>query len=235
MEGPVSPRDGEQTSPRCRIRRARRVSGLEARYRSHTILRMARLERHARLERGGAQPRRTICGFARRAFIPLLRLCRISPCRLCCRRCASNPGSRRRSWVGYNRVHAPLLPADRTPAKRVESSTRDRLRHTGSGDPIVFLHGNPTSSYLWRKTSSHTGRAGPCLAPDLVGMATGEARPAPTGSSITRGSRACSAPGAGPNVVLVGSRLGLPASAPLGATPSRELKGVAYMEASSNP
>ncbi len=41
---------------------------------------------------------------------------------------------------------------------------------TGSGDPIVFLHGNPTSSYLWRNVIPHVESSGRCLAPDLIGM-----------------------------------------------------------------
>ena len=40
----------------------------------------------------------------------------------------------------------------------------------GGGDPIVFLHGNPTSSYLWRNVIPHVVDLGRCLAPDLVGM-----------------------------------------------------------------
>ena len=40
----------------------------------------------------------------------------------------------------------------------------------GSGDPIVFLHGNPTSSYLWRNVIPHLKMAGRCIAPDLIGM-----------------------------------------------------------------
>ena len=40
----------------------------------------------------------------------------------------------------------------------------------GTGDPIVFLHGNPTSSYLWRNVIPHLERLGRCLAPDFVGM-----------------------------------------------------------------
>jgi haloalkane dehalogenase len=40
----------------------------------------------------------------------------------------------------------------------------------GSGDPIVFLHGNPTSSYLWRNVIPHLQRQGRCIAPDLIGM-----------------------------------------------------------------
>jgi haloalkane dehalogenase len=41
---------------------------------------------------------------------------------------------------------------------------------TGSGDPIVFLHGNPTSSYLWRNVIPHLEGQGRCIAPDLIGM-----------------------------------------------------------------
>ena len=40
----------------------------------------------------------------------------------------------------------------------------------GSGEPIVFLHGNPTSSYLWRNVWPHCQELGRCLAPDLIGM-----------------------------------------------------------------
>jgi haloalkane dehalogenase len=40
----------------------------------------------------------------------------------------------------------------------------------GSGDPVVFLHGNPTSSYLWRNIIPHLEAQARCLAPDLIGM-----------------------------------------------------------------
>lgn len=40
----------------------------------------------------------------------------------------------------------------------------------GVGDPIVFLHGNPTSSYLWRNVIPHLQGRGRCIAPDLIGM-----------------------------------------------------------------
>lgn len=40
----------------------------------------------------------------------------------------------------------------------------------GEGDPIVFLHGNPTSSYLWRNIIPHLEPYGRCIAPDLIGM-----------------------------------------------------------------
>ena len=40
----------------------------------------------------------------------------------------------------------------------------------GEGDPIVLLHGNPTSSYLWRGVLPHLAPLGRCVAPDLIGM-----------------------------------------------------------------
>lgn len=40
----------------------------------------------------------------------------------------------------------------------------------GAGDPIVFLHGNPTSSYLWRNVITPLKDRSRCLAPDLIGM-----------------------------------------------------------------
>jgi haloalkane dehalogenase len=49
----------------------------------------------------------------------------------------------------------------------------------GAGNPIVFLHGNPTSSYLWRNIIPSVSAIGRCLAPDLVGM--GQSRPSPSG------------------------------------------------------
>jgi len=51
---------------------------------------------------------------------------------------------------------------------------------TGEGPPVVFLHGNPTSSYLWRNVMPVVAAAGyRCLAPDLIGM--GESGPEPEG------------------------------------------------------
>jgi haloalkane dehalogenase len=44
----------------------------------------------------------------------------------------------------------------------------------GEGDPIVFLHGNPTSSYLWRNIMPFAEGLGRCIAPDLIGMGDSE-------------------------------------------------------------
>ena len=47
----------------------------------------------------------------------------------------------------------------------------------GEGDPIVLLHGNPTSSYLWRNVLPHLEPLGRCIAPDLIGMGDSEKLP----------------------------------------------------------
>ena len=47
-------------------------------------------------------------------------------------------------------------------------------REVGSGDPILFLHGNPTSSYLWRNVIPEVADRGRCIAPDLIGMGDSE-------------------------------------------------------------
>jgi haloalkane dehalogenase len=55
----------------------------------------------------------------------------------------------------------------------------------GEGDPIVFLHGNPTSSYLWRNVLPHLTAVGRCIAPDLVGMGDSGKLPSSDASSYT--------------------------------------------------
>ncbi len=69
-------------------------------------------------------------------------------------------------------------------ASEVQQRKRVRVRDTemsyitvGRGQPIVFLHGNPASSYLWRNVIPHVSGLGHCLAPDLVGMGQSAASP----------------------------------------------------------
>lgn len=52
---------------------------------------------------------------------------------------------------------------------RVQGSRMHYIEQ-GEGDPILFLHGNPTSSYLWRNIIPHLSPAARCIAPDLIGM-----------------------------------------------------------------
>ena len=68
------------------------------------------------------------------------------------------------------------LPRDRIHVLDTEMS----YVTVGRGQPIVFLHGNPTSSYLWRNVIPHVSDCGHCLAPDLVGM--GQSAAAPDGA-----------------------------------------------------
>jgi haloalkane dehalogenase len=60
---------------------------------------------------------------------------------------------------------------------------RMAYREVGSGDPIVFLHGNPTSSYLWRNIIPYAERFGRCIAPDLIGMGDSAKLPNPTANT----------------------------------------------------
>ncbi len=48
---------------------------------------------------------------------------------------------------------------------------------SASGGAVVFLHGNPTSSYLWRNVIPHVSPLARCLAPDLMGMGESDAIP----------------------------------------------------------
>ncbi len=71
------------------------------------------------------------------------------------------------------------MAADRSPVPADDPFPRSRVAVAGSemayaevgeGDPVVFLHGNPTSSYLWRNVIPHVRHLGRCIAPDLIGM-----------------------------------------------------------------
>ncbi|MCE2483211.1 MAG: haloalkane dehalogenase [Alphaproteobacteria bacterium] len=72
---------------------------------------------------------------------------------------------------------------DPHPRRRIAlAGTEISYVETGAEGPveIVFLHGNPTSSYLWRNVLPHVAEAGRCYAPDLMGM--GDSGPAPNAS-----------------------------------------------------
>jgi haloalkane dehalogenase len=74
---------------------------------------------------------------------------------------------------------APINAADPHPRQRVRVlDTEMSYVDVGVGKPIVFLHGNPTSSYLWRNIIPYVAKLGRCLAPDLVGM--GQSGKSPT-------------------------------------------------------
>jgi haloalkane dehalogenase len=74
---------------------------------------------------------------------------------------------------------ADIAAEDRQQRQRVRVLDTEMSYVTaGRGQPIVFLHGNPTSSYLWRNVIPHVSDLGHCLAPDLVGMGQSAASPA---------------------------------------------------------
>jgi len=108
----------------------------------------------------------------------------------------------------------------------------------GTGDPIVFLHGNPTPSYLWRNIIPYLLPFGRCLAPDLVGMGNSAAAP-DGGYRFVDHQRYLDAwfdaAGIGGNVVLVvhdwGSALGF---AWAQRHPDR-VKAIVYMEGIVRP
>jgi haloalkane dehalogenase len=75
---------------------------------------------------------------------------------------------------------AKIPAADPFPRRRVRVLDSEMaFVDAGSGPAIVFLHGNPTSSYLWRNVIPHLLPLGRCLAPDLIGM--GDSGKAPAG------------------------------------------------------
>jgi len=132
----------------------------------------------------------------------------------------------------------PISAEERYPKK-----TARALDHTmayvevGTGDPILFLHGNPTSSYLWRNIIPHAATLGRCIAPDLIGMGDSEKlkNSGPNRYSFTEHARFLDALldelDVTRNVTLVvhdwGSALGF-----YWAERHRErIKGIAYMEA----
>jgi haloalkane dehalogenase len=78
-------------------------------------------------------------------------------------------------------MNRAISAADPYPRKRVTVLDSEMAYvDAGAGDPIVFLHGNPTSSYLWRNIIPHVEDFGRCLAPDLIGM--GDSGKSPSGS-----------------------------------------------------
>ena len=64
----------------------------------------------------------------------------------------------------------------RAPEKQFITVNGKRMAYVemGSGDPIVFQHGNPTSSYLWRNVMPALADRGRCIAVDLIGMGDSE-------------------------------------------------------------
>ena len=64
-----------------------------------------------------------------------------------------------------------MISAAELPVQKIDALGKSMAYvEMGEGAPIVFLHGNPTSSYLWRNVMPHLSARGRCLAIDLIGM-----------------------------------------------------------------
>lgn len=132
-----------------------------------------------------------------------------------------------------------ITGTDTHPRKRVKVlDTEMSYVDTGHGDPVVFLHGNPTSSFLWRNIIPWLSKYRRCLAPDLVGM--GQSGKSPDRSyqftdHVAYLDAWFDAVGLKENIILVlhdwGSALGFYRAFRF----PEQIKGIAYMEAIVQP
>ena len=111
----------------------------------------------------------------------------------------------------------------------------------GEGSPIVFQHGNPTSSYLWRNVMPMLAHRGRCIALDLIGMGDSDKLINSGPDSYTYSEqrqyfdKALAALGVGDDVVLIvhdwGSALGFDWA----QRHPQSVRGICYMEAIVRP
>ena len=106
----------------------------------------------------------------------------------------------------------------------------------GSGAPIVLLHGNPTSSYLWRNVMPHLEGLGRCIAPDLIGMGDSDKLPDSGPGKYRLAEHAgylgklLDALDVGSDVTLVAHDWGGPLAFDWARRHAGAVKGIAYME-----
>jgi haloalkane dehalogenase len=112
----------------------------------------------------------------------------------------------------------------------------------GSGDPIVLLHGNPTSSFLWRNVIPELVESGRVIVPDLIGQGDSEKLPASDGPERYSLEVAYSyvdglleSIGANENVTLVIHDWGTGVGFLWAMRHPAAVKGVAYMEGIVKP
>ncbi len=110
----------------------------------------------------------------------------------------------------------------------------------GEGDPIVLVHGNPTSSFLWREVIGQLASVGRCIAPDLIGM--GDSAKISKGPNTYRFldhqeylEAFLDVMDVHENVTLVGHDWGGPLTFDWGRRHPDAVKGVAYMETIVTP
>jgi len=135
--------------------------------------------------------------------------------------------------------HEPIPATDPYERRRVAVIDSEMAYvDTGAGDPMVFLHGNPTSSYLWRNVIPQVEGLARCLAPDLLGM--GESGKSPSGSyRFVDHARYLDAwfeaLGLTASVTLVGHDWGSALAFYWAHRHPDRVKGIAYMEALVRP
>jgi haloalkane dehalogenase len=135
------------------------------------------------------------------------------------------------------------MPSAAEPAKK-RITVRGRAMayiEAGSGDPILFLHGNPTSSYLWRNVMPHLEGLGRCIAPDLIGMGDSAKLPdsGPDRYRFVEHRRylddVLKALGVRERVTIVGHDWGSALGFDWANRHREKVKGIAYMEAIVRP
>ena len=135
------------------------------------------------------------------------------------------------------------MPSAAEPAKkRIAVHGRSMAYvEAGRGDPIVFLHGNPTSSYLWRNVIPHLEALGRCIAPDLIGMGDSQKLPdsGPDSYHFVEHLRyldaLLDALGVRERVTVVGHDWGSALGFDWANRHRQRVKGIAYMEAIVRP
>jgi haloalkane dehalogenase len=135
--------------------------------------------------------------------------------------------------------NVPFSPTDNHPRKRIKVLDAEMSYiDTGTGDPVVFLHGNPTSSFLWRNIIPWLSKYRRCLAPDLIGMGQSSKSPAKNyrfADHVAYLDAWFEAVGLNKNIILVlhdwGSALGFNRAFRY----QDQIKGIAYMEAIVQP
>ena len=112
----------------------------------------------------------------------------------------------------------------------------------GEGDPIVLLHGNPTSSFLWRNVVPELVNSGRVIVPDLIGQGDSEKLPATDGPdrytlevAYAYVDGLLEAIGANKNVTLVIHDWGSGIGFLWAMRHADDVKGVAYMEGIVKP
>ncbi len=131
-----------------------------------------------------------------------------------------------------------LLRSDPWPAKKHVEILGARMAYaeSGQGRPIVFFHGNPTSSIMWRSVLPEVFRRGRCIAVDLIGM--GDSSKVGSGATAYRFldhrtyvDAFMSVLGIESDVILVGHEWGAALMFDWAARHPNAVAGLVYMEA----